>query len=430
MRQVRLLFLGLLITFTFTLSFINVYAQTCPAIGATTRQEQWRVNQHYDVFLHDSSLSPCAGHFQTAFNNWQNSFANDRWNVSFSFSTTATPTSIRIYHRFPTSNSANPRCQATDAGCFKADVEQEPVAYGYGNWGGEMELNPNHADCAALAQTVAHEIGHSFGLDDCNTCGNNSIMGPAIQNSSGQIVYNSSLPNGPTSCDQTRVREHTDDQIDEEEEFGEDHDCQFQWCSWGSSWDLVTCSCVEDPPHEGDPLILDLAGDGLNLTSVFDGVRFDLRGRGVKHKMGWTARNSDDAWLALDRNGNGTIDDGLELFSDAAEQVPSAEPNGFLALAVFDQPAKGGNGDGRIDAADRAFASLVAWQDRNHDGISQPDELIPLAATGVQSIALDYSISGRHDRSGNYLRYRAKISGAKASSIRRWAYDVFVRVAE
>ena len=425
MRQVRLLFLGLLVTF----SFITVHAQTCPAVGATTRQEQWRVGQHYDVYLNDSTLTPCAGHFQAALNNWQNSWANDKWNVSFSFSTTPTNTSLRIYHRPPTSNSNPPKCNSTHAGCFKPDVENEPAINGFGNWGGIIELSPNHADCAALAQTFAHEVGHPFGLADCNTCGNSSIMGPAPTNSLGQFVYNSNLPNGPTSCDETKVHQHTDDQIDEEE-FGEDHDCQFQWCSWGSSWDLVTCSCVEDPPHEGDPLILDLAGDGLNLTSLFDGVRFDLRGHGVKDKMGWTAHNSVDAWLALDRNGNGTIDDGLELFSDAAEQAPSAEPNGFLALAVLDQPAKGGNGDGRVDAADHAFASLVAWQDRNHDGISQPDELIPLAATGVRSIDLDYSISGRHDHSGNYLRYRAKISGAKASGISRWAYDVFVRVAE
>lgn len=421
MRQVRLLFLGLFLT----LSFIHLHAQSCPAVASTPRPEQWRVGQHYDVFLNDASLAPCAGQFQTAFNNWQNSWANAKWNVSFSFSTTATPNSLRIYHRPPVATRNPPECDPTDAGCFKFDVDSD----GGGIFGGAIELHPGHADCAALGQTVAHEVGHAFGLADCSTavCGNNSIMGPAQTNAQGQFVHNANLPTGPTSCDEIKVREHTDQQIDEEE-FGEDHDCRFTWCAHGSSWDLITCSCVENPPNEGDPLILDLAGDGLNLTSVFDGVLFDLRGHGIKRRMGWTARNSDDAWLALDRNGNGTIDNGLELFSDVAEQAPSSEPNGFLALAVFDQPSKGGNGDGRIDAADRGFASLVVWQDRNHDGISQPAELTALAATGVRSIDLDYSASGRHDRNGNYLRYRAKIDGAKG--IGRWAYDVFVRVAD
>ena len=427
MRHVRLLFLGLFLT----LSFIHLHAQTCPAVGSNDkRAEQWKIGMHYDVYLDPSSpvLTTCRGDLQAALDNWQNSSANYMWGVSFGFTNTMTNNTLNVYHRPPTAVGNPPRCVPSDAGCFRSFSDQDPMhTGGSGIISGAFELHPDHLDCGALAQTFAHELGHPFGLADCLTCSSNTIMGPAPTNAAGKIVQNTSLPNGPTSCDETKVREYTDDTIEWETE---NEGCVRHACAWGTSWDLITCSCVDNPPHEGDPLILDLAGDGLDLTSVFDGVLFDLRGRGIKRRMGWTARNSDDAWLALDRNGNGAIDDGRELFSDAAEQAPSNEPNGFLALAVFDQPSKGGNGDGRIDAADRGFASLVVWQDRNHDGKSQPAELSALAATGVEWIELDYSASGRHDRNGNYLRYRAKIGGAKGAGIPRWAYDVFVRVAE
>jgi hypothetical protein len=98
--------------------------------------------------------------------------------------------------------------------------------------------------------------------------------------------------------------------------------------------------------------------DEQRSETLADGVSFDLRGAGRPEQLAWTSPNSDDAWLALDRNGNGLIDDGSELFGNYTLQPTSSDPNGFTALAVFDEPAAGGNQDSKIDINDSVFAKL------------------------------------------------------------------------
>lgn len=176
-------------------------------------------------------------------------------------------------------------------------------------------------------------------------------------------------------------------------------------------------------------MILDIAGNGFDLTNAVNGVNFDYDGDQVKGRISWTSSGSDDAWLVLDRNGNGLIDNGRELFGVTTHQPqppPGEWRNGFLALEVYDGVRDGGNGDGVIDKKDMIFGSLRLWQDINHNGISEQPELHRLPELGVESIDLDYRESRRHDRYGNVFRYRAKVYGTRHSDLGRWAFDVFL----
>lgn len=139
-----------------------------------------------------------------------------------------------------------------------------------------------------------------------------------------------------------------------------------------------------------EPLVFDLDGDGLELTTVENGVMFDITGTGKKVQTAFIT--GGDAFLALDRNGNGTIDSGKELFGDQHGAV-----NGIEELRKFDD-----NRDGVIDENDAVFDKLRLFIDRNGDGISQKNELITLKDEGITKISLDAKEENRRI-AGNLL---------------------------
>lgn len=187
------------------------------------------------------------------------------------------------------------------------------------------------------------------------------------------------------------------------------------------------CCC---PPGHETPIIIDIAGDRIELTSLEDGVRFEMTTNGHKQQVSWTRRGSDDAWLVLDRNHNGRIDNSTELFGNQTPQPSNPAPNGFLALAVFDMESEGGNNDGLITPEDAIFSNLCVWRDYNHDGVSQPDEIMPLGSVGIEGVDLKYRESRYVDQHGNIFRYWSRIARHHGSDVGRRAWDVFLRVSD
>jgi serine-aspartate repeat-containing protein C/D/E len=137
------------------------------------------------------------------------------------------------------------------------------------------------------------------------------------------------------------------------------------------------------------PILIDLDGNGIQTVGLAQaGGSFDLFGNGSPVVSGWAGRG--DGFLAIDRNGNGRIDDITELFGGTQQGA------GFAQLGSFDS-----NGDGQVNAADAGFDQLLVWRDGNGNHATEAGELMSLAQAGIASLGTGFQVLPAFDDQGN-----------------------------
>ncbi|MCZ4305667.1 calcium-binding protein [Zoogloeaceae bacterium G21618-S1] len=150
-----------------------------------------------------------------------------------------------------------------------------------------------------------------------------------------------------------------------------------------------------------DPLALDLDGDGIETIAADGTVLFDHNGDGTRRGTGWV--KSDDGLLVLDKDGNGSIDSGAELFGiDYVKSDNTKATDGFDALRDLDS-----NADGVFDANDAQFGNVRVWRDLDQDGVSDAGELMSLTDAGIASIGLNDTAFNQALFGGNQMTSKA-----------------------
>jgi Ca2+-binding RTX toxin-like protein len=163
---------------------------------------------------------------------------------------------------------------------------------------------------------------------------------------------------------------------------------------------------IKEAAKTVSPVVIDMNGDGVKTSAKGKHVYFDHEGNGFAENTGWA--DSNDALLVLDRNQNGQIDDGRELFGNNTLLVSGKKAkNGFEALAEFDE-----NHDGVIDATDSVWSKLQLWQDKNQNGVVDEGELSALSASQITAIGVNYKNKKVKDAHGNEHRETAKVTWA------------------
>lgn len=198
----------------------------------------------------------------------------------------------------------------------------------------------------------------------------------------------------------------------------------LQCCNTGSS--LQPCCVIGTG---GSPIVIDTTGSGFHLTGPC-GHMVTFRAHANDKSallIDWTDPQYRNAFLALPVDG--AVRGLDQLFGNLTPQPPSDHPNGYLALAVYDRPDHGGNGNGVIDPGDRIWGELRLWiGDPTADGSSRPEDLYPPAQLGVYGFALNYTEAPKVDQWGNEFRYRSFVfldPGRTRKDTR--SYDVFLR---
>jgi hypothetical protein len=189
--------------------------------------------------------------------------------------------------------------------------------------------------------------------------------------------------------------------------------------------------CVLGPAHAivyCSPIVIDLGNNGINLGEKGVGVYFDVNADGVRDRVQWVRRGGDEGFLAMDRSGNGLIDDGSELFGVGTPMMLEGRtaPNGFVGLAQYDSRELGGNDDGLITVDDAVWPQLRIWLDVDADGVATVNEMRTLRSVGITALETIPRMRRYFDAAGNLIPYWAWAT-QRAKPGRTIMVDVYFR---
>jgi len=188
---------------------------------------------------------------------------------------------------------------------------------------------------------------------------------------------------------------------------------------------FLLCAITSGAWAQCSPIVVDTHKDGIQLGPAGRTVSFDVNADGFPDTVQWVRPRGDEAFLTLDRNRNGVVDDGSELFGVGTPLFEGGTaPNGFVALAQYDQPLLGGNDDGVISRADAVWQELSLWVDANADGVATRNEMRRPESLGLTSFGIIPRVRRYIDEAGNSLPYWAW-AGATGRPARTTMVDVY-----
>lgn len=183
---------------------------------------------------------------------------------------------------------------------------------------------------------------------------------------------------------------------------------------YAAPYDPTPAAPPEQQPGDGLPVILDLDGNGVNLSPLGESTAtFDMADNGQRVATAWAG--AGDGFLAIDLGADGqagpdgVIDQSREIAF--AQWAPGSASDMQALRQVFDT-----NHNGELDSGDARWSEFRIWQDADGNGVSNPGEIRTLDQLGITAIGLNPAGPAQYFSDGSVIQGLSTYSRADGSS--------------